>query len=100
MMQGDSYGLPIEILRDGKAVTPEDVTNVEISVGSITKTYAKNKVYYSNGMWIIPLSQEETFNLPAASVRVQARVMWATGGVTGVDLGDIDVIDSISKEVL
>ena len=101
MMQGDSYGLKIEILNsEGGLVTPADVSDVEITVGFIRKTYAKKEVLYSDGLWIIPLRQDETFKLPAARIKAQVRVAWAGGSVEGVFLDDIRVHESLSKEVL
>ena len=101
MMQGDSYGLKIEILNaDGVAVTPDDISDVEITVGFIRKTYAKGEIIYSDGLWIIPLTQEETFKLPATRVKAQVRVVWNNGLVEGASLDEIRVHESLSKEVL
>ena len=101
MMQGDSYGLKIEILNsEGGLVTPADVSDVEIAVGFIRKTYAKGEVLYSDGLWIFPITQAESFKLPSARVKAQVRVAWAGGGVEGALLDDIRVHESLSKEVL
>ena len=103
MMQGDSYGLPIEIKNSGgTAVTPEDVSDVEIVIGHLIKTYKKNEIGFNadSGVWIFPLTQEETFSFPAMRVKGQARIAWASGGVEGVRLEHIDVSESYSKEVL
>lgn len=101
MMQGDSYGLKIEILNaDGVAVTPDDISDVEITVGFIRKTYARGEIIYSDGLWIIPLTQEETFKLPAARVKAQVRVVWSDGFVEGASLDEIRIHESISKVVL
>lgn len=101
MMQGDSYGLMIEIINmDGTPLTLEDVSDVEISVGLLRKTFADGEVVYADGYWVFPLSQEETFKLPSGKVKAQARVVWANGGVKGCSLGDIRVKESLSKVVL
>ena len=101
MMQGDSYGLRIKILKaDKTAVTTDDVADVEITVGSVRKTYANNEVTFDNGEWVFPLTQEETFKFPATNVKAQVRVMWSDGGVEGASLGKIRVHESISREVL
>ena len=101
MMQGDSYGLMIEIKKeDGTLVTSEDVTNVEISIGHLRKTFADGEIAYSGGHWVFPFSQEETFNFPVSKVKAQVRVVWANGVVEGCSLGEIRVNESISKVVL
>lgn len=101
MMQGDSYGLIIEILNEDKvAVTVDDVLDVEVSIGFLQKTYSAGDVRYEEGQWIIQLSQEETFRILPYRVRIQVRVKWLDGSVEGVDLGYKHIDESISREVL
>lgn len=103
MMQGDAYGLPIEILRsDNTVVTPEDVSDVEIAIGFLAKTYKAGEVTYNadTAKWIFPLTQEETFKFPAVRMKSQVRVVWTDGSVEGVCMEGINVHESISKEVL
>lgn len=103
MMQGDSYGLSIEIKKsDGTAVTPEDVSDVEVVIGHLIKTHKRNQISFDtdSSMWVFPLTQEETFALPAMRVKGQVRIAWASGGVEGASLGFVNVSESYSKEVL
>jgi hypothetical protein len=101
MMQGDSYVLEIEILNeDDVAVTDADVSDVEITIGHLSKTYKDGAVSYEDGKWIFPLTQEETFKFPASAVPAQLRIVWPNGQVEGVNLGKHFVSESISKEVL
>lgn len=100
-MQGDAYGLTIEILNDkGEVVTDENVSEVEVMIGSLRKTYADNEITFSDDKWTVHLSQNETFQLQAAHVKAQVRVKWSSGNVEGADLGLINVRESLSKEVL
>lgn len=103
MMQGDSYGLSIEILKaDGSAVTLKDVSDVEITIGHLRKTYKNGEVTFDSdsGKWVFPLTQEETFKFPVMRVKGQVRVAWAGGGVEGASLGYVNINESYSKEVL
>ena len=101
MMQGDSYKLKVTILSpDQTALTPEDLDDVEVTIGSFIKTYSTGGVVYEGGEWFIPLTQEETFKLPAARVKAQVRVKWADGNVEGQPLGQIINHESLSKGVL
>lgn len=103
MMQGDSYNLKVTILnKDKTPVTPDDVRDVEITVGSLSKTYANNEVTYNEGIeqWLFPLTQEETFKFAPARVKAQVRIVMKSGIVEGVPLGTVNVLESISKEVL
>lgn len=103
MMQGDAYGLNIVLLYPDKtAVKAEDVSDVEITIGYLRKTYASGQVTFNEetGKWVFPMTQEETFRFPVTRVKAQARIVWPGGGVEGVSLGTINVLESISKEVL
>lgn len=101
MMQGDSYGLEIEVLNDdGVAVTTADVSDMEITIGHLIKTYKSGEVTYSDGKWFFPVTQEETFKFPPAAVPAQLRIVWNNKQVEGVSLGKIHVTESLSKEVL
>lgn len=101
MMQGDSYSLDIEILTaDGTVVTDTDVSNVEITIGHLRKTYADGVVRYDSGVWKFPMTQEETFKYLPSIVRGQVRLVWKNGDVEGIPLDGIRVKESISREVL
>ena len=101
IMQGDAYNLPVDILNEENiAVTPADVADVEISIGSLRKTYAAGDITYDAGQWIFPLTQEETFKMLPRRVKVQIRVKWRDGSVEGTDLGYKNILESMSKEVL
>ena len=101
MMQGDSYSLDIEVLTaDGTVVTDADVSNVEITIGHLRKTYADGIVRYDSGVWKFPMTQEETFKYLPSLVRGQVRLVWKNGDVEGIPLDGIRVKESISREVL
>ena len=103
MMQGDSYGKEIKLLYDnGNPITPDDVSDVEITIGSLSKTYKANEIHYDGELksWIYPISLEESFKFPAARLKAQVRVKWLNGEIEGEDLEDIYVSESRSKAVL
>lgn len=101
MLQGDSYYLGIRILNNaGNPVAPEDVSDVEITVGHLAKTYRRAEILYRDGVWLFPLSQEESFGFYPAPVKAQVRVVWAGGIVEGKPLYGVRIHESISKEVL
>jgi hypothetical protein len=101
MMQGDSYSLSIEVLNAyGQPITDADLTNIEITIGSLRKTI-EDSVRYDSGSctWSFPLTQEESFQLPR-KVKGQLRLVWLNGDVEGILLDDILIDESISREVL
>ena len=101
MMQGDSYNIAFEILNTyGQPITEEELSNIEISIGSLRKTTYDGVRYDSgNGTWLFPLSQEESFQLPR-KVKGQVRLVWSNGDVEGIPLEEIRIDESISREVL
>lgn len=100
-MQGDALVLEVEILySDRVAVPAEDVTEVEITIGALRKTYTNGDMYFEDDVWKVPLSQRETFRFPPSKVKVQARVALPSGDVQGIQLGEIRINESRSKEVL
>ena len=101
MMQGDSYKLGIRILNNaGNPVTPTDVSDVEITIGHLRKTYLNAEVIYHEGLWLFPLSQQDTFRYWPSAVKAQVRVKWANGVLEGKPLYGVRINESISKEVL
>ena len=101
MMQGDQYRIPVSLKQeDGSIVTETDVRNVEIFVGSVRKTLDDGISYDDREKcFYVYLTQKETFRL-SGDVRVQARVLFASGDVVGVNLGTVNFETSTSKVVL
>jgi len=101
MLQGDGCNLGIRILNNALSpVTPEDVTDVEITVGHLRKSYLGAQVRYHEGVWMFPLSQQESFEYVAGAIPAQVRVKWTNGVVEGKPLYGVRIGESISKEVL
>lgn len=101
MMQGDSYNLGFTVKNNaGSVVTPGDVIDVEISIGHLVKRYSTGQVTYSDGRWLFPISQSETFDYWPKSVKSQIRVKWKNGIVEGKQIYGVRINESISKEVL
>lgn len=103
MMQGDCYGLSIDIRSaENTPLTPSEVADVELTLGHLKKTYSSGELFFDEEavLWSCPLSQQDTFSLPVAPVKAQLRILWPDGAVEGVSLGHIHIHESLSKEVL
>jgi len=101
MMQGDSYCLGIELLNNaGAHITPENVADVEITVGRVSKSLQEGQIRFENNAWLYPLSQQESMAIRPGSVPAQVRVVWKNGAVEGCNLYGIRAQESLSKEVL
>ena len=101
MMQGDSYNLGIRILNNaGSPVTKADVEDVEITIGSLRKTYRNGQLQFFENLWLFPVFQAESFGCTPAAMKAQVRVKWKNGVIEGVPLYGVTLQESISKEVL
>ena len=102
MMQGDQYKLPIELKdADGTFVTREEVKDIEVFVGTTRKLLSKGEVEFEplENVFYVFLSQKETFMM-RGDVSVQARLLFLSGDVVGIDLGNINFAQATSKVVL
>ena len=101
MMQGDACNLGIRIQNNaGNYVTPADIQDLEIQIGHLRKTLSQAQLGYHNGLWLFPLTQQESQSLWPSHQRAQVRVLWPNGVVEGKDIPGISIRESISKEVL
>lgn len=101
MMQGDSYNMGV-LLRNnaGQPITPDDVDDVEITIGWESKRFKRGELTYSDGLWLYPISQTESFAQKPGKVEAQARVKWKNGFVEGQPILGARFQESRSKEVL
>ena len=102
MMQGDQYRLPIELKNaDGTFVTREEVKDLEVFVGTTRKMLSKEEIEFEplENVFYVFLSQNETFMM-RGDVSVQARVLFLSGDVVGIDLGKLNFAQATSKVVL
>lgn len=101
MMQGDSYNLGFTVLNNaGAVVVPDDVTDIEITIGHLRKTLKSGKLFFNNNRWMFPLTQAETFGYWPKSVKAQIRIVWKNGVVEGKTIPGVRIHESLSKEVL
>lgn len=101
MMQGDAAYFGIRIFNNaGSAVTPQDLADLEITIGHLSKSYRRAQLLYENGLWLFPMTQTESFSFWAGAAPGQVRLLWHNGVVEGVPLYGCRVTESLSREVL
>ena len=101
MMRGDSYEIAITLTdEENQPIAPADVSEVEISLGDLKKTYTSGDVAYNDGKWLFPVSQDETLSTVAAVSTLQVRVKYLLGDVVGAKVGNVYIVPSSSNEVL
>lgn len=79
-------------------MTPEDVKEIEVTVGCIRRILTDGGVEYSEdeNVFYVYIRQEDSFLLRNA-VKVQCRVRLRSDDVVGIDLGTIQIAESSSK---
>ncbi len=103
IMQGDQYALVFAGTENGEPLNTTEIEKIEFSVGTLRKCWPEDVAQDEEGNFLFPLTQEETFSVRTGLVHVQIRVKYAGGGepkVIGVDLGDLRIAGSMSREVL
>lgn len=101
MMQGDSYSIGVALLNNaGQPITPADVSDVEITIGWDSKRYSQGRLRFSNGLWLYPISQAESFDKHPGRENAQARIKWKNGVVEGQPIQGCRFQESRSEEVL
>ena len=101
MMQGDSYSIGVKILNNaGRNVTPDDVADVEITIGRVSKCKSDGQLIYENNCWLYPVSQSESMAILPGIVPAQVRVVWKNGALEGKRIYGIRMHESLSKEMI
>lgn len=101
MMQGDAYAVPFVIRQGGTAVTPQMVTAVELTIGTLSRVWPGEVSYdEKKGQWLFPLTQEQTMAFAEGKVPTQVRVKFLDDRVVGAQGAAINVVESASKGVI
>lgn len=106
MMQGDSFAIFLDLKADGKVLTPDKVSDVEVTVGeSFRKLYTSGEVGYETSMlqWFFLPTQEDTLAMEPNAYEVQVRVKFPNGqysAVKGLTVGRIIILDAQSEEAI
>lgn len=100
-IQGNTYNLEIALSADSRLIKGSDVSEIEFMFGSIRKLYPEEVSFVEEkGLFVVPLSQEETFALKKGETPCQARVKFATGAVKASEARSYRVGEALSKAVL
>lgn len=101
MMQGDSYNMGIALLNNaGQPITPDDVEDVEITIGWESKRYKNGQLLFADGLWLFPIAQSDSFSQRPGKTEAQVRIKWNNGFVEGQKILGARFVESRSKEVL
>ena len=80
-------------------LTDSMINKLEIRLGSISKTTPEVSWSSDRNGWEFPITQEESFSLPAGNNMVQMRVLFPMGEVLSTE-AEVYIIESISKNIL
>lgn len=98
MMQGDAYLLPIHVEIEGETIDANMFSDIEISIGPIRKYMVRGDIEFNEETkdFEAYLTQKETFKL-GKKEKVQIRFKFNSGDVIGVNLGEKEIVPSLSK---
>ena len=112
IMQGDSVTIPFSVIdADGNKIQKSDLKEAELTIGTLTdrpktvirRTLSAGTIAYDDvsGDFSFNLSQEDTFSLVQRKYKVDLRIMPSgSDKVEGIELGEIHITLTVSKEVL
>lgn len=104
LTQGSTYKLNVPLTKDGTNIDIELVDIVEFMFQDVRKLYGYDgDVTYDNDnkVFIIPLSQKETFQLnEEGRISYQARIKYKDGEVKATPIQYGYISESLSKKVL
>lgn len=104
IMQGDQLALVFTGKAGGQPLDTTEVERIEFSIGgTLRKCWPDEVTQDTEGNFLFPLTQQESFAVCAGPVHIQVRVKFYGAGdpvVAGVNAGNLRVEDSISKVVL
>ena len=102
IMQGDACRLAFQIRQNGTIVTPEMITDLEVTVGNLRKTYLDGGITFESECWYTYLSQEDTKSLSGSEyIRLRIRYLdqpWVA--VRGTRMAQLNVDANPRAEVL
>lgn len=102
--RGDACALAVHVQLDSQAVDVDSVETAEFCLGGAMRKLYPGEVEYSGqeAAFLLPLTQEETFALPAnTALPLDVRVKFTTGEVLGsTRMGAVAVCGTISEEIL
>ena len=76
LMQGDACRIPFSIRQDGRKLEPEMISDLEVTVGTLRKTFRGGSVTWDGTYWYVYLSQEETMNMAGVDhIRIRVRYL-------------------------
>lgn len=98
IMQGDAYPIPVYVKIDGSIATPDNIDGLRVKIGDFTDSYPKGGITAENGVWLFPMTQEQSYSLKVGVNPVQAQVMVGEY-VVGTAVTTVNVGKSILKGV-
>lgn len=101
IVQGDSYNIGLTVLNNaGSTVTPDDVIDIAVQIGTLRKTYLAGELSFADGKWFFPITQEESFRNWPKAAKAQISIKWNSGVVERKPIRGIRFHEGIDKEEL
>ena len=104
MAQGDQRYIPFGIQQQGTPISNDSIIAIEFTVGNLIKIFPGEVIYNEqSNTYNFPVMQEETFqfkNVVDYQVRIKYNGDDDFTNVIGSNIGKIDVLKSLSKNII
>lgn len=78
-LKGAAYSIPF-LVKSGKAtITNENVASVRLGLGNLTASWPNGRLRYSDGYWLFPVTQTQSYALPQGDTYYQAQIQMPGG---------------------
>lgn len=99
IQQGNQYPLPIKIITNNQPITPDDIDDVRIQIGSYLKSYADGEITFNDetNEWLFPLTEHMTQSFGNLRAPVQVGIKIGENLIYSITQ-NIDIGKSIIKQ--
>ena len=92
--RGEQYAVEIVIKNDEDVITPNNCDDVKIKLGNLEKKYSDNEIFYEDGRWLFPLTQEQTLAMNLKRVNLQAQYK-SGSNIFSTDIYAVQIKDTV-----
>ena len=99
IIQGDQYPLPFRITHRGQPLSPDTISTLEITIGTLNKSLLSDAYDQESQMWSFPLTHAETLTMPVGLAAVELCVTFPGGDIVNAQAPSVYIVESKAKEV-
>ncbi len=78
-LKGAAYSIPFLVKSGKTTITNENVSSVRLGLGNLTASWPGGRLRYSDGYWLFPVTQTQSYALPQGDTYYQAQIQMPSG---------------------